>query len=229
MAGKTATKTASKNTDKKTKAAEEEIEDEDLDDADLEEDEDEESEDDDKTEGKKEPKPENNQEGYYMRKAKKLEKELAESKAAQAKSDKELQAERKKLESRAEVEKYDDVLEKLEAAGLPPKMRKLIDLSWDDERIDEAIEQMQELVEEAAEKSSNKSKVASKNRRRQDVDDDDDDDTDDDEEEEAPRKQQRRTRQAGEDRPERRSGRKLRDLSSITDPAKRIEEAAKDI
>lgn len=210
--GKTAAK-GKTNTDKKAEDAEVEDEDE-LEPDDVETDD--ESEEDDQEEGKEEPKPQTKSDYYWKRQNDKLKKENADLKAAQAKTDKELAAERKKLESRAEVEKYDSVLEKLEEAGLPTKARKLIDLSWSDERIDEAIEGMKELAD---------SKAKTTDRRKSE----DDDAEDDDEEEEPTRQPKRRTRQPGEDRPDRRDGKKLRDLSSITDPTKRLNEAAKDI
>lgn len=208
--GKNATK-GKTDTDKKTEDAEIDEDDE------LETDESEVDTDDEKEDGEPEPKATTKSDFYWKRKADKLEKENAALKAQKAKDDKELAAERKKLESRAEVEKYDDVLEKLEAAGLPTKARKLIDLSWSDERIDEAIDGMKELAE---------SQAKTKDRRKSKADKPEDDD---DEEEETTRQPKRRTRQPGEDRPDRREGQKVRDLSHISDPAKRLEEAAKDI
>lgn len=146
-------------------------------------------------------KPANNQEGYYLRQNKKLEKELA----TKERELKELRDERKTFNSKAELEAYNSVLDKLEEAGLPARYRKVIDPSWPVERIDENIAM---LAKDYA--------PAKQDRPSED-------------EEKPAEKPSRATAQAGEKRPTPK-GDKKPDLSHLPiGSAERVADAAKDI
>lgn len=146
-------------------------------------------------------KPANNQEGYYLRQNKKLEKELADK----DRELKELREERKKFDNKADLEKYNSVLDQLEEAGLPARYRKVIDPSWPAERIADNIAMLAKDYAPAAKQDRPS------------------------EDEKPAEKPSRATAQAGERRPTPK-GDKKPDLSHLpVGSPERVADAAKDI